>query len=52
MLRKLYQLCYLIKFSYYIFKVRDLLKERSTLKSEADAVAVLDGTQESAFQWV
>ncbi|XP_004511658.1 apyrase 2-like [Cicer arietinum] len=32
--------------------VRDLLKQRSTLKSEPDAVAVLDGTQEGAFQWV
>ncbi|KAF7819307.1 apyrase 2-like [Senna tora] len=32
--------------------VRDLLKDRSTLKSEADSVAVLDGTQEGAFQWV
>ncbi|CAK8532964.1 unnamed protein product [Lathyrus sativus] len=32
--------------------VRDLLKQRSTLKSEPGAVAVLDGTQEGAFQWV
>ncbi|RDX73498.1 Apyrase 2, partial [Mucuna pruriens] len=32
--------------------VRDLLKQRSTLKSEPDAVTVLDGTQEGAFQWV
>ncbi|KRH08463.1 hypothetical protein GLYMA_16G151400v4 [Glycine max] len=32
--------------------VRDLLKQRSTLKSELDAVTVLDGTQEGAFQWV
>ncbi|XP_054807664.1 apyrase 2-like [Prosopis cineraria] len=32
--------------------VRDLLRERSTLKSEADAVTVLDGTQEGAYQWV
>ncbi|KAK8470183.1 hypothetical protein PHAVU_004G077550 [Phaseolus vulgaris] len=32
--------------------VRDLLKQRSTLKSESDSVAVLDGTQEGAFQWV
>ncbi|KAJ1389319.1 Nucleoside phosphatase GDA1/CD39 [Sesbania bispinosa] len=31
--------------------VRDLLKERSTLKYEPDAVTVLDGTQEGAFQW-
>lgn len=35
-----------------IFKVRDLLKERSSLKSETDAVTVLDGTQEGAYQWV
>jgi len=34
------------------YKVRDLLKQRSTLKSEPDAVTVLDGTQEGAFQWV
>ncbi|XP_010524962.1 PREDICTED: apyrase 2-like [Tarenaya hassleriana] len=32
--------------------VRDLLKERSTLKSEANAVTVLDGTQEGSYQWV
>ncbi|XP_058737689.1 apyrase 2-like [Vicia villosa] len=32
--------------------VRDLLKHRSSLKSDADAVTVLDGTQEGAFQWV
>ncbi|KAL4306898.1 hypothetical protein AHAS_Ahas16G0224300 [Arachis hypogaea] len=32
--------------------VRDLLKQRSSLKSEADAVTVLDGNQEGAFQWV
>ncbi|KAK4282151.1 hypothetical protein QN277_013561 [Acacia crassicarpa] len=32
--------------------VRDFLKDRSTLKSEADAVTVLDGTQEGAYQWV
>lgn len=32
--------------------VRELLKQRSTLKSEPNAVAVLDGTQEGAFQWV
>ncbi|RYR54055.1 hypothetical protein Ahy_A06g029304 [Arachis hypogaea] len=31
--------------------VRDLLKQRSSLKSEADAVTVLDGNQEGAFQW-
>ncbi|XP_020232452.1 apyrase 2 [Cajanus cajan] len=32
--------------------VRDLLKLRSTLNSQPDAVTVLDGTQEGAFQWV
>ncbi|PNX74682.1 apyrase 2-like protein, partial [Trifolium pratense] len=32
--------------------VRDLLKNRSPLKSDADAVTVLDGTQEGAYQWV
>ncbi|RZB47359.1 Apyrase 2 [Glycine soja] len=32
--------------------VRDLLKDRSSLKSESDAVTVLDGTQEGAYQWV
>ncbi|KAI4348429.1 hypothetical protein L6164_009154 [Bauhinia variegata] len=32
--------------------VRDMLKERSTLKAETDAVTVLDGTQEGAYQWV
>ncbi|KAF7801977.1 apyrase 2-like [Senna tora] len=32
--------------------VRDFLRDRSTLKSESDAVTVLDGTQEGAFQWV
>ncbi|MCH90658.1 apyrase 2-like, partial [Trifolium medium] len=32
--------------------VRDLLKQRSTLKSEPNAVSVLDGNQEGAFQWV
>ncbi|RDX57688.1 Apyrase 1, partial [Mucuna pruriens] len=30
--------------------VRDLLKKRSSLKSETDAVTVLDGTQEGAYQ--
>ena len=29
-----------------------MLKDRSTLKFEADVVAVLDGFQEGAFQWV
>ncbi|MCL7038467.1 hypothetical protein MKW94_003718 [Papaver nudicaule] len=32
--------------------VRNFLRENSTLKSSADAVTVLDGTQEGAFQWV
>lgn len=32
--------------------VRDLLRDRSSLKSERDWVTVLDGTQEGAFQWV
>nr|AFK40353.1 unknown [Medicago truncatula] len=32
--------------------VRDLLKHRSSFKSDADAVTVLDGTQEGAYQWV
>lgn len=41
-----------IAFMICLYKVRDLLKQRSTLKSEPDAVAVLDGTQEGAFQWV
>ncbi|KAJ1699144.1 hypothetical protein LUZ63_007656 [Rhynchospora breviuscula] len=32
--------------------VRDLLKEKSSLKSQSDWTTVLDGTQEGAFQWV
>nr|BAK78981.1 apyrase [Mimosa pudica] len=32
--------------------VRDLLKDRSLLKAEADAVTVLDGAQEGVYQWV
>ncbi|KAF5941283.1 hypothetical protein HYC85_022450 [Camellia sinensis] len=32
--------------------VRDFLKDKSTLKSEADWVTVLDGAQEGAYQWV
>jgi apyrase len=32
--------------------VRDYLKEKSSLKSKADWVTVLDGTQEGAYQWV
>ncbi|KAL2966752.1 hypothetical protein AAZX31_16G136200 [Glycine max] len=43
-------LCFVSRICEY--KVRDLLKQRSTLKSELDAVTVLDGTQQGAFQWV
>ncbi|KAF3331888.1 putative apyrase 1 [Carex littledalei] len=32
--------------------VRDLLKEKSSLKSQPDWTTVLDGTQEGAYQWV
>ncbi|CAN1271263.1 Apyrase 2 [Linum perenne] len=32
--------------------VRDLLKDRSTLKSDANSVTVLDGSQEGSYQWV
>ncbi|KAE9590199.1 hypothetical protein Lal_00027902 [Lupinus albus] len=32
--------------------VRDFLKLRSTFRSDADSVTVLDGTQEGAYQWV
>ncbi|KAF2306846.1 hypothetical protein GH714_021976 [Hevea brasiliensis] len=32
--------------------VRDLLKDKSTLKSEADGVTVLDGSQEGSYEWV
>ncbi|KAM7500339.1 hypothetical protein LguiA_024753 [Lonicera macranthoides] len=32
--------------------VRDYLKDKSSLKSRADWVTVLDGTQEGAYQWV
>ncbi|KAK9267551.1 hypothetical protein L1049_009979 [Liquidambar formosana] len=32
--------------------VRDLLKDKSTLKSHPDSVTVLDGSQEGSFQWV
>jgi hypothetical protein len=39
-------------FGFRWFKVKDLLKHRSPLKSDADAVTVLDGTQEGAYQWV
>ncbi|KAF2542275.1 hypothetical protein F2Q68_00033226 [Brassica cretica] len=31
--------------------VRELLKDRSRLKTEANAVTVLDGTQEGSYQW-
>ncbi|XP_072998265.1 probable apyrase 1 [Typha latifolia] len=33
-------------------EVRDLLQDKSSLKSQPDWVTVLDGTQEGAFQWV
>ncbi|KAH9604958.1 hypothetical protein KSS87_022698 [Heliosperma pusillum] len=39
----------------FIHEVKDLLKDKSALKSDPsdkDWVAVLDGTQEGAFQWV
>ncbi|GER27943.1 apyrase-like protein, partial [Striga asiatica] len=32
--------------------VRDFLKNKSSLKSKAEWVTVLDGTQEGAYQWV
>ncbi|KAJ6384217.1 hypothetical protein OIU78_027509 [Salix suchowensis] len=32
--------------------VRDLLRDTSTLKSEANGVTVLDGSQEGSYQWV
>ncbi|OAY44407.1 apyrase 2 [Manihot esculenta] len=32
--------------------VRTLMKDRSTLKSEADGVTVLDGSQEGSYEWV
>ncbi|KAK4740468.1 hypothetical protein SAY87_032349 [Trapa incisa] len=32
--------------------VRELLKDRSRLKSEPEGVTVLDGTREGAYQWV
>ncbi|RRT83267.1 hypothetical protein BHE74_00008755 [Ensete ventricosum] len=32
--------------------VRDLLRQKSSLKFQSDWVTVLDGTQEGAFQWV
>ncbi|KAL6508676.1 Apyrase 2 [Orobanche gracilis] len=32
--------------------VRDFLKNKSSLKSKADWVTVLDGSQEGAYQWV
>ncbi|CAN1233606.1 Apyrase 2 [Linum perenne] len=31
--------------------VRDLLKDRSTFKSDANSVTVLDGSQEGSYQW-
>ncbi|WZZ90889.1 hypothetical protein YC2023_119468 [Brassica napus] len=32
--------------------VQELLRDRSMLKTEANAVTVLDGTQEGSYQWV
>ncbi|OMO84693.1 Nucleoside phosphatase GDA1/CD39 [Corchorus capsularis] len=32
--------------------VRELLKDRSTLKSEANGVKILDGSQEGSYEWV
>ncbi|KAL0751295.1 hypothetical protein Bca101_033298 [Brassica carinata] len=32
--------------------VKELLRDRSMLKTEANAVTVLDGTQEGSYQWV
>ncbi|KAB2053618.1 hypothetical protein ES319_A12G200200v1 [Gossypium barbadense] len=32
--------------------VRELLKSRSTLKSEANGVKILDGSQEGSYEWV
>nr|AAG32960.1 apyrase GS52 [Glycine soja] len=32
--------------------VRDLLKNRSTLNAQPDAVAIIDGTQEGSYLWV
>ncbi|KAH0710713.1 hypothetical protein KY284_012140 [Solanum tuberosum] len=32
--------------------VRDFLKSKSSFKAKADAVSVLDGNQEGAYQWV
>lgn len=36
----------------FVYKVRELLRDRSMLKTEANAVTVLDGTQEGSYQWV
>uniref|UniRef100_A0A7N0U573 Apyrase n=1 Tax=Kalanchoe fedtschenkoi TaxID=63787 RepID=A0A7N0U573_KALFE len=33
-------------------EVRNLLKDRSSLKSQADWVTVLDGSQEGSYEWV
>lgn len=34
------------------FKVRDLLRDKSELRLEGDAVSVIDGTQEGSYLWV
>jgi hypothetical protein len=41
--------CYCNEFP--ALKVRDLLRDRSTLKSEADGVSILKGFQEGSFMW-
>ncbi|KAK8542936.1 hypothetical protein V6N12_015512 [Hibiscus sabdariffa] len=35
-----------------LHSVRELLKSRSTLKSEANGVQILDGSQEGSYEWV
>ena len=42
----------LILYCNFVCKVKELLRDRSMLKTEANAVTVLDGTQEGAYQWV
>jgi apyrase len=33
-------------------QVRDLLRDKSSFKNQADWVTVLDGSQEGAYEWV
>lgn len=40
------------KFKLSVPKVKNFLKDKSTLKSKPEWVTVLDGSQEGAFQWV